>query len=174
MPSARAVFLFPPSGYNVYTSFSPAERRYTLFECSNVKLYYYQEKARRTLLRAFIAYTVICKHSIRPRKRCMRACCIPSAVYTSERARLSAAVSAAAAIVQAVRPFDLLRLISRSGGQVRRCMVSRSGGACPSQGGFVSVPSVLVPLPVPFCPRLSACSRVVSRKVVKSKVVRES
>ena len=95
-----------------------------------------------------------------------RACCIPSAVYTSERARLSAAVSAAAAIVQAVRPFDLLRLVSRSGGQVSRCTVSGSGGGASSKGGFVSVPSVLVPLSVPFCPLLSACSRVVRAKVV--------
>ena len=55
-----------------------------------------------------------------------RGCCIPSAVYTSERARLFPAVSA---IVQAVRR-DLLHL------------VSRSGGGTPSQGGFVSVPSV--------------------------------
>lgn len=48
-----------------------------------------------------------------------RACCIPSAVYTSERARLSADVSAAAAIVQAVRPFDLSCAICcvRSAGQ---------------------------------------------------------
>jgi len=108
-----------------------------------------------------------------------RVCFIPSAVYTSERARLSAAVSAAAAIVQAVRPFDLLRLVSRSGGQVSRCTVNRSGEGAPSQGGFVSVPSVLVPLSALFCPLLSACSRVVrakvvSQKVVKSKVVRES
>lgn len=95
-----------------------------------------------------------------------RACCIPSAVYTSERARLSAAVSAAAAIVQAVRPFDLLRLVSRSGGQVSRCTVSGSGGGAPSQGGFVSVSSVLIPLSMPFFLLLSACSRVVRVKVV--------
>ena len=73
MPSVRAVFLFHSSGYNAHTSILRAYRRYTLFECSNVKLYYRQEKARRTHLRAFIVYTAVCRCSIRPRKRCRRA-----------------------------------------------------------------------------------------------------
>ena len=38
----------------MYTSILPAERRYTLFEGSNVKLYYRQEKARRCVLRALL------------------------------------------------------------------------------------------------------------------------
>lgn len=73
MPSVRAVFLFSSIGYNVHTSISPVERRYTLFECSNVKLYYRQEKASRANLRAFIVYTAICRRSMQPRKRCRRA-----------------------------------------------------------------------------------------------------
>ena len=82
-------------------------------------------------------------------------------------ARLFPAVSADAAIVQAVRPFDLLRL------------VSGSGGGAPSKGHPARAVSSPPLLSVPFCPLLSACSRVVrvkvvSRKVVKSKVVRES
>ena len=85
-----------------------------------------------------------------------RACCILSAVYTSERARLFPAVSTAAAIVQAVRPFDLLRLISRS------------GGARPSQGGFVSA-SLCLRLSVPSLRLFKSCQPE-SRKVESRKV----
>lgn len=65
----------------------------------------------------------------------VRACCILSAVYTSERARLSAAVSA---IVQAVRPFDLPGAIC--------CIWSAGQAGHVRQGRFRLCP---------FCPRPS-------------------
>lgn len=171
MPSARAVFLFSPSGYNVHTSFRPYNAATRFLKAQTLNYTADNKKPVERVLQAFIVYTAICKYSMRPRKRYRRA----SASFRRLFIRLSGrgcspAVSAAVAIVQAVRPFDLLRLVSRSGGRVRRYAVSGSGGgARPAR--VVSSPSLLS---APFYPLLSACSRVVSRKVVKSKVVRES
>lgn len=169
MPPARAVFLFPSSGYNAHISISPVERRYTLFESSNVKLYCRQEKARRTHLQAFIAYAVVCKHSMRPRKRCRRAPAASRRLFIRPSGRDCLRLS-----LSACRPVFCPARSAASGQRVRRCTPSKPGGGAPSQGGFVSASSVLVPLSAPFCPLLSTCSRVVSRKVVRSKVVRES
>ena len=175
MPPARAVFLFPPSGYNVYTSISPVERRYALFEGSNVKLYCRQEKACRTHLQAFIAYAVIYRRFIRPRKRRRR---VPAAfrrlfIRPSGCSYLRLSLRSFR-LSASVRPFDLSGAICCiwSAGQAVHAQQVRRGAS--GQGGFVSVPSALVPLSAPFCPLLSTCSRVVSRKVVRSKVVRES
>ena len=94
-----------------------------------------------------------------------RVCCIPSAVYTSDRARLFPAVSA---IVQTVRPVrsvrrDLLHL------------VSGSGGGAPSQGGFVSA-SLCLRLSVPSLRLFKSCqpeSRKVESRQIKSRKSRK-
>ena len=74
----------------------------------------------------------------------VRACCILSAVYTSERARLSAAVCGCLCDRLSCPPARPAAscLSAASDQQIRRCTVSGSGGGAPSKGGFVSVSSV--------------------------------
>lgn len=171
MPSARAVFLFPSSGHNAHTSISPAQRRYTLFEGSNVKLYYRQEKARRAHLRAFIVYTAICGYSIRPRKRYRRAPAAFRRLFIRPSGR--GCFRLFLRLLRSFRPSVRSIYPARSAASGQR--VRRSGGGAPSQGGFVSVPSVIIPLSMPFFLLLSACSRVVRVKVVsQSRQSRES
>lgn len=169
MPSARAVFLFLSSGYNAHISISPVKRRYTLFESLNVKLYYRQEKARRCVLRAFIAYAVICRRFIRPPKRCRRAHAAFRRLFIRPSGRGCLRLSLRLFRLSACRPvalFSVLRDLLH--------LVSGSGGGRAQSGRFRLCL---------FCPRpsvralLSASlrlSRVVGRTVVKSKVVRES
>nr|DAH33068.1 MAG TPA: hypothetical protein [Caudoviricetes sp.] len=133
----------------MHTSILPVERRYTLFECLNVKLYCRQEKACRRVLQAFITYAVVCGRSMRPRKRCRRASAASRRLFIRPSGRGCLRLSLRSFELSAPLPVrrDLLHLVSRSGGQVRRSgqavrgqQVSRSG--VPSKGGS-SLPSAL-------------------------------
>ena len=131
----------------MYTSILPVERRYTLFECSNVKLYYRQEKSRRTRLRDFIAYAVVCKHSMRPRKRYRRAPAAFRRLFIRPSGRGCLRLSMRRGVVSCCDRLRRLACCSlsvchpaASGQAVHGRQVSRSG--VPSKGGS-SLPSVL-------------------------------
>lgn len=147
MPSARAVFLFPPSGYNVHTSFRPqnAATRFLKAQTSN-----YIADKKKPVERAYGLLLYIRLFAGTPYGRVNDAGARLLHSVGCLYVRAGAAVSGCFCgccdrsdrpSVRSIRR-EMLRLISRSGDQVSRCTVSGSGGARPSQGGFVSVPSV--------------------------------
>ena len=166
MPPARAVFLFPSSGYNAHTSISPVERRYTFFECLNVKLYCRQEKACRRVLQAFIAYAVVCKRSMQPRKRCRRAPAASRRLFIRPSGRGCLRLSLRLFRLSALCPpvallparRDMRHLVNRSGGQAGRRVRRHAQQGRVRQGRFRLRLPLFAPFSVCFSPPVQESS----------------